>query len=277
MNTGNRTTTTHLSTGNYVFYRPGESFNRMTEPEFLASVQRAGPLASDEEAGRVSEAVLAELGRCISRAQAEDLAARLPERFGRALTRVEREEACPEPFERFVESVAAAANLQGDVRGGVRSVMDALADYAGADALSNATAQLPPAYGEVIDSEEVPVTETFTDAVEEASDLDGEEATVAAEATLTTLGERLSQRKAEDVAVYLGGDASEWLVEPQTKDLPVDAFVDRVAARADVPPGRALEYVVEVTDVLGKVSLDHELDIAVDQLPDEYDEVLAIP
>lgn len=249
----------------------------MTEPEFLAAVQRSGPLASDEEAGRISEAVLAELGRCISRPQAEDLAARLPERFGRALTRVGREEACPEPFDRFVESVAAEANLEGDVRGAVRNVMDAVADYAGADVLSNATAQLPPAYGEVVDSEKVPVTETFTDAVEEASDLDGEEATVAAKATLTTLGERLSQRKAEDIAVYLHGDARDWLVEPHTEDIPVDAFVDRVAARADVPPARAREYVVEVTAVLGKVSLDHELDIAVGQLPDEYDEVLAIP
>lgn len=249
----------------------------MTELEFLAAVRRSGPLASDEAAGRVSEVVLAELGRCISRAQAEDLAAQLPARFGRALTRVEREEACPEPFERFVESVADDANLAGDVGGAIGAVLDAVADYAGADALSNATAQLPPTYGEVIDPESVPVAETFTDAVEEASGLDGEEAAVAAEATLTTLGERLSQRKAEDVAVYLRGDAREWLVEQHTEDLPVDAFVDRVAARADVPPGRAREYVVEVTDVLGKVSLDHELDIAVGQLPDEYDEVLAIP
>lgn len=249
----------------------------MTEPEFLTSVRRSGPLASDEEAGRVSEAVLAELGRCISRAQAEALAAQLPARFGRALTRVEREEACPQPFEGFVDGVADAANLEGDVRATVRSVMDAVAEHAGTDALSNATAQLPPAYGEVTEPEAVPVAETFTDAVEEASDLDDEEAGVAAEATLTTLGERLPRRKAEDVAVYLRGDAREWLVESHTEDLDVDAFVERVAARADVPPDRAREYVVEVTDVLGRVSLDHELDIAVDQLPDEYDEVLAIP
>lgn len=248
----------------------------MTEPEFLASVQRSGPLESDEAAGRVAEAVLAELGRCVSRAQAEELADRLPARFGRALTRVDREEACPEPFERFVESVADDANLDGDVRAAIGSVVDAVAEHAGGDALSNATAQLPPAYGEVIEPESVPVAETFIDAVEEASALDGEEAAVAAEATLTTLGERLSRRKAEDVAVYLRGDAREWLVESHTEELAVDTFVDRVAARADVPPDRAREYVVEVTDVLGKVSLDHELDIAVDQLPDEYGEVLAI-
>ena len=250
----------------------------MTDPEFTSMVQEAATLDSESEAERAAEATLSELGRCISPGEARDLASRLPERFGRPLLESADAKASPEPLEEFLENVAEAGDIEGDVRTAVRGVTGAVAEYAGADELQNAAAQLPPEYGAVLEPADVSVSETFVDAVASASSLSGEEAATAAEATLSTLGERLTREEAEDVAAHLHGDADEWLVEEHSgdaEDVPLEEFVERVAARAEVPEAEAREYVSAVTGVLGDVAPDRELERARDQLPDEYGGLVA--
>ena len=241
-------------------------------------VAEAAALESEDEAEQVAEATLAELGRNVSAGEAEDLAARLPDRFGQALVEADQHDERPEPFEQFLEHVAERGGVEEDLRATIRGVMGAVAEYAGAEEVTDVATQLPPEYGAVIEPEEVPIAETFTDAVAAESSLDGEEAAVATEATLTTLGERLSRGEAEDLAAYLHGDADEWLVEEHSsdaEDVPADEFVERVAARAEVSEERAREYVSEVSGVLGGAAPTRELQDAVDQLPEEYGELLA--
>lgn len=255
----------------------------MTESEFVTYAQRAADLDSEDHAERVTEATLQEFGRNVSPGQADDLAERLPERYGDVLTDVQRQEADPEPVEEFLETVADEADLDGgsdldaDVRPRVRGVMGAVAEYGGADELSDAADQLPPEYGDVVEPADVPVEETFVDAVASGSDLVEDEARAAAGATLPQLGRRLSQGQAEEMAGYLSGDADEWLLEEHSTDaerVSPDEFVERVAVEADVSEDRAEEYVAEVTDVLANAVPDSEVGDAIDQLPDEYGELL---
>lgn len=255
----------------------------MTESEFVTYAQRAADLDSEDHAERLAEATLQELGRNVSPGQADDLADRLPERYGDVVTDVHRQEADPEPVEEFLETVAEEADLDGrsdleaEVRPRIRGVMGAVAEYAGEDELSNAADQLPPEYGDVVEPADVPVEETFVDAVASGSDLDEDEARTAAEATLPQLGRRLTQGQAEELAAYLSGDAGEWLLEEHStdaEDVRPEEFVERVAVEADVSEDRAAEYIAEVTDVLAAVVPGGEIDDAIDQLPDEYGELL---
>lgn len=254
----------------------------MTESEFVTYAQRAADLDSEDHAERLTEATLQELGRNVSPGQADDLADRLPERYGDVVTDVQRREADPEPVEEFLETVAEEADLDGgsaleeDVRPRVRGVMGAVAEYAGEDELSNTADQLPPEYGDVVEPADVPVEDTFVDAVASGSDLDDDEARAAAEATLPQLGRRLTQGQTEEMAVYLSGDADEWLLEEHSTDaegIPPEDFVQEVAVGTDVSEDRAEEYVTEVTDVLANTVPDNEIEDAIDQLPDEYGEL----
>lgn len=254
----------------------------MTESELVTYAQRAADLDSEDHAERLTEATLQELGRNVSPGQADDLADRLPERYGDVLTDVHRQEADPEPVEEFLETVAEEADLDGgsdldeDVRPRVRGVMGAVAEYAGAEELSDAADQLPPEYGDLVEPADVPVEDTFVDAVEASSDLEGDEAREAAESTLPLLGQRLSQGQTEEMAGYLSGDADEWLLEEHSTDaegIPPEEFVQEVAVDADVSEDRAEEYIAGVTGALGDAVPDGEIDDAIDQLPDEYGEL----
>lgn len=244
----------------------------MSESEFVTLVQRASGIGSEEHAAQVAEAALAELGRSISRGEAEDLAEPLPTRFALALTDVDQRLAEPEGLTEFLVNVSEEGDLPGQERATIRGVFAAVSEYAGAEEVENAAAQLPPEYGAIIEPGEVPVTETFVDTVRSVSELD-EAAPEATEATLTVLGERLSQGEAEDVAMYLHGDAESWLVEYATLDaeeFPPEQFVSKAAREADVSEQRAEEYVQGVTRALGKEVPDREIDRANPQLPDEY-------
>lgn len=251
----------------------------MTDSGFPSMVAEAAALESDEEAERVAVATLAELGRNVSPGEAEALAGRLPGRYGRALVEADQHDERPEPFEQFLEHVAARGDVEeDDVRATIRGVMGAVAEYVGTEEVTDAAAQLPPEYGAVMEPAGVSADETFTESLVASSSLDAEVAAVAAEAVLGTLGERLSREEAEDVAAYLHGDADEWLVEEHSgdaQDVPADEFVERVAARAEVFEERAREYVAEVSGVLRDEAPTRELEDAVDQLPEEYGELLA--
>lgn len=243
----------------------------MTEREFVELVQRAGGPTAEEHAAEVAEAALQELGRNISQGEATDLAEPLPTRFAMALVDVDQRRSTPEELTEFLENVSAEVTLPGEGRTMLRGVFAAVSEYAGAEEVENAAAQLPPEYGAIIEPGEVPVTETFVDTVEAVTDIDA--AAEAAEATLRVLGQRLTAGEAEDLATYLRGDAESWLVEHATataEEFPPERFVSKVAREADVSEDRAEEYVEGVTDALGKEVPNREIDRAIAQLPDEY-------
>jgi uncharacterized protein (DUF2267 family) len=249
----------------------------MSESELLTYVQRAAALDSEAEAERLAEAALAELGESISRGEADDLAERLPTQFGRALLEGTGRAAAPEDLETFLENIAEEADIEENVRAKVRGVFAAVTEYAGAEEVENAAAQLPPEYGAVVEPGSVPVAETFVDAVQAETPLGGE-APEAAEATLETLSERLTEGEGEDIAAYLQGDAENWVVDhenPEAEAFSTDEFVRRVAERTEVTEDLAEEYVIDVTNTLGDVVPDRELDQAIAQLPDEYGALFA--
>lgn len=244
----------------------------MTETQFVALVQRAGGFESPERAADAAEVILSRLSRSISRGEAADLAEPLPERFAHALLDIEQRRTEPEPLPDFLEAVTEQADLSGDARATIRGVFAAVSEYAGAEEVENAAAQLPPEYGAIIEPGEVPLTQTFVDTVQNVTDLGGE-AAEATEATLTVLGQRLTAGEAEDIATYLHGDAESWLIDRATSDaadLSTEEFVGRVARETDVTDQRAREYVENVTHALSKEVPDREIDRAIAQLPDEY-------
>lgn len=244
----------------------------MSQSEFLTHVQRGAALESEPEAEQLAETALSELGACISRGEADDLAERLPTQFGRALLEGTGRAASPEGLETFLDNIGEKADVEEDLRAKVRGVFAAVSEYAGAEEVENAAAQLPPEYGAVVEPGEVPVAETFVDAVQAETPVGGE-ASEAAEATLETLSERITEGEGEDIAAYLQGDAERWVVDhenPEAEAFGADEFVRRVAERAGVTEELAEEYVIDVTNTLADVVPDRELEQAIAQLPDEY-------
>lgn len=248
----------------------------MSEQEFRTLVQNAAPFESEEPADRVARAALSRLGRNLSEGETADLADHLPHPYASAVHEVDERHRSPEPLGDYLDAVAAEVDLLDEPEATLRGVFAAVAEYVGEDELANARDQLPPEYGAVVPGGEVPVQETFLDAVRANTSLGGEERD-ATQATLEVLGERLSRGEAEDLAAFLHGQATQWLIDyenPAAGNFRPDEFVERVAARTDVPESRAETYVQEVSSTLALVVPDDELDRAAAQLPNEFGELL---
>lgn len=120
--------------------------------------------------------------------------------------------------------------------------------------------------------------EEFLDRVREASGVEStDEAEGVAEAALATLGERISDGQAADLAAQLPEEVAEPLAEPpvaEAEEFPVDEFVDRVGERS---PAENADPVAQSRAVVGAVADavdESELRDAREQLPPEYDVVL---
>lgn len=123
--------------------------------------------------------------------------------------------------------------------------------------------------------------EEFTDAVQDAGDLDSmSEARQATEAVLTTFGERIAEGEAEDVATYVPQEFRGWLLthDPESAaDFGLDEFYDRVADRGDVSTERAREWSAAVFDGLARYAPGRELGRIQVQLPTEYETIMNWP
>lgn len=248
----------------------------MSEQEFRNLVQNAAPFDSEEQADRVARAALSRLGKNLSEGEAADLAEHLPEPYASALFEVDERHRSPESLGDYLDAVGAEVGLLDEPEATLRGVFSALTEYVGDEELANARDQLPSEYGAILAGGEVPVEETFVDAVRANTSLGGEERD-AAQATLEVLGERLTRDEAADLAAFLHGEATEWLVDyedPAAGNFRPGEFVERVAARTGVPESRAETYVQEVSRTLALVVPDDELDRAAAQLPDEFGEIL---
>ncbi|MFB6233960.1 MAG: DUF2267 domain-containing protein [Halopenitus sp.] len=223
-----------------------------------------------------SRAALSRLGKNITEGEAFDLAEHLPQPYASEVHEVDERHRSPEPLGDYIDAVADEVGLLEKPKATLRGVFAAVSEFVGQDELANARDQLPPEYGAIVAGGEVPVEKTFLDAVRADTELGGEERD-AAEATLEVLGERLTRGESEDIAAFLHGQATQWLVDYEddtAADFGPDAFVDRVAARADVPEALAETYVQEVSGTLERVVPDDELDRATAQIPDEFGEIV---
>lgn len=100
-----------------------------------------------------------------------------------------------------------------------------------------------------------------------------QEAFKAVEATLETLGERLSRKEAREFAAQLPHDLRECLLQRQDAQQPfdLDEFYNRVSARADMGRPQAVECALAVIKVLYEaVSAGEMADIQIELAP-EYD------
>lgn len=128
----------------------------MNEDEFLAHVRERASLASTDEARVATGATLRVLGSCISEAEAERLAARLPEPFGTVLP--EERDTGPETFDAaaFVERVGERESERGgidasDAERHTKAVASALNDFVLDDELETVCERLPEGYDRLFD------------------------------------------------------------------------------------------------------------------------------
>lgn len=97
------------------------------------------------------------------------------------------------------------------------------------------------------------------------------------EATLRTLGERITDGEASDLARHLPADLAEPLVDAspgEAEPFSLREFVERVGDRAGVDESRVVECARAVAVALAAASAD-ELETTREQLPTEFDAVFA--
>ncbi|HMB50431.1 MAG TPA: DUF2267 domain-containing protein [Natronoarchaeum rubrum] len=94
----------------------------------------------------------------------------------------------------------------------------------------------------------------------------------ATRAVLWTLGERLPEGDATDLASPLPVDIDFYLREPSSgQQFDFDEFVDRVAERADADASDATFYAQAIVSLVAEVVPDGEIEDVRNSLPEEYD------
>lgn len=125
--------------------------------------------------------------------------------------------------------------------------------------------------------------EELIERVQDEGDLDSRaEAVRAIEATLSTLGECLYRTERRHLASQLPDEAKGFLseyAEPEVTRheaafLTLEAFYDRVGARADVTHAHAVERAKAVLAVLRRVLPEGEWEHVLREAPEEYDGLL---
>ncbi|MFB6221841.1 MAG: DUF2267 domain-containing protein [Halolamina sp.] len=246
--------------------------------ELVAITRHGADFESDEDAAATVEATLRALRSCISRGEATDIAHYLPAKFGKLLTEREGESATPIELATFIGDVAEETGVPEETaEKRIRAVIAALKQTVGEDEIANAEDQLPPEYGRLFEVGPELHAESFSTAVAGETDLGSEEAETATRAVLETFAERITRGEGEDIAHFLDGDAARWVVDRVNDDAEAfdrDAFIDRVADRADVDETTAEAYISAVMRVLDSVVPDRELDAASAQLPADVEDLV---
>lgn len=252
----------------------------MNEQEFLDAVRRDAPIESADDARAIADAVLETLGERVTDGAAADLADQLPPPLGESLIDVDPDEADPFPLETFVERVSDRAGIdEEDVVLRSRAVVAALAEATGDD-FETVREQLPDRYDLLVEPAGPITQRAFLEAVRRRAGLDSIDSTrVVTDATLRTLGERLSAGDAEDLALYLPDEIGQALVSPGggAVDYDLEGFVERVADRLGADRRAARSHVRAVCSVLAEAASERELAAAKTQLPDQFGAVFDPP
>jgi putative intracellular protease/amidase/uncharacterized protein (DUF2267 family) len=117
--------------------------------------------------------------------------------------------------------------------------------------------------------------EGFTRSVAELADLDADTAERAIDATLMTLGERISEGEARDLARHLPDSLAQIIVQPgEAQGFGADEFFRRVAEREGTDPEPAERHAAAVVAALARREGRKELHDMLSQLPHELRERL---
>lgn len=241
----------------------------MRYDEFIQRVRdRAG--GSPDEARLLTRTVLHTLSERIGRKESSDMASQLPKELKDAFM----PGPVPQPFDaaEFVRRVAERTGLsEEDALPRIRAVFLTLREAVSPGELEDWQMMLTPDYVDLAarpaESGGRPRTtppdsphrgeayvgaRDFVQRVAERAGLDEARARRAIEAVLETLGERIANGEAEDLAAQLPEPVAEPLLRDggDAKPIPADAFVQRVAEREGEPPPLAQEHARAVLTTL---------------------------
>lgn len=115
--------------------------------EYLARVRELGEYGSQEEAAKVTEAVLRVLAQRISPGEVDDLASQLPGPLGQTLTAAKPEQAGSFGIDEFYRRVAERIGARPrTAEWDASAVLTALADAVSGGELNQVLSQLPSGY-----------------------------------------------------------------------------------------------------------------------------------
>ena len=114
--------------------------------------------------------------------------------------------------------------------------------------------------------------EEFINQVQERADVDNRRAAlVAIEATLKTLGERLTDKEAEHLAAQLPPEIGRFLTVVDTnKSFDLETFYEHVSRRESIGEPMSRKHARAVLSVVEETVTPGELRDVLAQLPDEY-------
>jgi uncharacterized protein (DUF2267 family) len=123
-------------------------------------------------------------------------------------------------------------------------------------------------------------SETFLTQVGRRAQLDRESAERATQATLETIGERLSKGQARDIVEQLPVEFAAWILTDRTESFDVDELVIRIAKREGTDFDTAERHARVVFSVLREAITPDEVDDLVADLPEDMRPIvcnLAVP
>lgn len=237
---------------------------------FITTVERVGDIHGDQEAERVACVTLEALSRRISRGEARDLAARLPEGLRSCIRPVDRQETFH--LDEFLRRIAEPLGLDRSVaEREARAVLAAVFRAVGPDEFADMRSELPKDFGPLLDEavataepdERSPTTMTydeFLSRVEERTGLQRTEASRAVEAVLETLAYRLTGRAVDQLEQVLPHEVWPALERGRRRSggkpvaFGVEEFVRKVADESGLDHAAAERAVAGVLAVLFTVS-----------------------
>lgn len=103
------------------------------------------------------------------------------------------------------------------------------------------------------------------------------EAVRATRATLTTLGERLHEGEATDLASPLPMEIDRFLIEAESgQRFDYDEFLDRICERGNVDRSRANYQAQQIVAVLADIVPPGNIEKAKNQLPEDFDTLFEV-
>jgi uncharacterized protein (DUF2267 family) len=252
---------------------------------FITIIEQVGGLARPA-AERAAAATLRTLAERITRGEAEDIAAFLPDQVRPLLT------SAPEPAEAFDHSefIRRVAEREGvDLQTAfdhARAVFTALGAAVAPGELRDMIAQLPADYEPLLASAGIGRSRQaerptdLVDRVAELADLDREAARRATDAVLETLAVRISRGEVEDLEdelpPHLRPALEEGIGESSTaKPMSLDEFVEHIAQREGAADEEARRHARAVLTALREYISEREFNDVTAQLPKDYAPILA--
>jgi uncharacterized protein (DUF2267 family) len=252
---------------------------------FLTTIEQTGGL-DRPESERAAAAVLRTLAERITRGEAEDIAAFLPEEVRPLLMSV------PEPAEafdhhEFIRRVAEREGVdQQTAFDHTRAVFTALGAAVAPGELRDMVSQLPADFEPLLAaagigrSRQAERPADLVDRVAELTGLDRDAARRATDAVLETLAVRISRGEVEDLERELPPDLRPALEEgvgesSAAKPMSLDEFVKHIAQREGAAGEEARQHARAVLTALREYISEREFSDMTAQLPNDYAPILA--